>query len=106
MDHIFHTSCAVLLHLPIDMRVNLEREFRRGVTEISLNGFYIIPALQTKGCVRVPQIVKAHVQSQFLRNALVAVVYRPIGQISARGIAEHHVLAFPQLTEEGLLFQL
>ena len=66
------------------------------MSQIFLESFYIVAALNRDYCVCMPQIMETSVwQTDVIHYALEAVIDSSVRKITASVIAEHHVVIFP-----------
>lgn len=89
LDEALQLDGALLAHLLADVTVDVQREGRRGVAEVFLEGFDIHSAFQTDHRVGVPQVVDSGLRRADLRRKpLEAVVHGPVGQVPTEGTRE------------------
>ena len=74
-DVLLHPVCAGFLHLVCCVGVDIQRKRGRGVTEIFLYGFDIIPVFKGRNCVAVSEVMKTHIfHANRLDDAFEAVI--------------------------------
>lgn len=102
LDEVLQLDGALLAHLLADVTVDVQREGRRGVAEVFLEGFDIHSAFQTDHRVGVPQVVDSGLRRADLRRQpLEAVVDGPVGQIPAEGAGEYQAGFGPLVPQEA-----
>ena len=74
-----------MLHLIRNMSINIECEGCRGMSEIFLNGFYVVSALDRGHRIGVTKIMKSGVgQPKFLHYTLKTVIDGSVREIASR----------------------
>ena len=90
MDHLLHPIRTGLPHPCRDVTIHVQGKGGRGVAQILLDRFNIISSFNRHGGIGVAQVVKTGGgNAQFLYNALIAVLDRAVGQISADLVGKH-----------------
>ena len=85
MDELVHSGCALPLHSVRHVRVDLQCEGRRRVSEVVLNRLRIVSIREGNHSVSMPQIVEPHLRiPDLFDDALEAVVNRTIRNIFAQ----------------------
>ena len=91
------------------MAVNVQSESRRCVAQVFLHRLNVVPALDSRNCVRMAEVVKANCGSAYLlHDPLEAIIDCPIGKKAACGVREYQVAfrpAFPSLYPHSVLLQ-
>lgn len=102
LDEVLQLDGALLAHLLADVTVDVQREGRRGVAEVFLEGLDVHAAFQTDHRVGVPKIVDPGLRRADLRRQpLEAVEDGPVGQIPAEGACEDQAGFGPLVPQEA-----
>ena len=84
-----------MLHLVRYMSINIECEGCCGMSEIFLNGFDVVSALDRGHRIGVAQIMKSGVgQAKFLHYALKAVIDGSVREIASSRICKNQIAVF------------
>ena len=94
-------------HIIREVTVNVQGEHRRGMVEITLNGFDIISGPDAVNGVGMPQIMNSgRGDSNLFDHAFEAVIDSPVGNIAAKFVGEHQSGVLPYRASHQLLLCL